>query len=361
MKFVKRLLTVVIISLFWPLMVYAQNRPVGNWVVDNANLLQPAQLEQVKAASQAAERDLGARLGVLLTSGTPDPKALAVQTINDWQMGPKSALILVSLNPRKVYIQPGNAYASALDASTCTNIVQNTIAPRFKAGDWTGGLLAGLDAVRGRVTMVVAPAPQAPHQNGTVTKTTTTRTTTQPVVGVRTTNGPDGLTVFLVIVGVIVGLILLIAFLSWVFDRPTVYTSTYIPPTSPASYTPGSVPPVAPVSTYRSPPVAYSSGPVYPAPVAYSPPPVVIRDNSGDFLTGMVMGEMLESNRHHDHGYGYSAPAPPPVSYETTTTETTSYSDSSSSSSYDSGSSFSSDFGSSGISCDGGGGGGGDF
>jgi len=381
---VKKFLSAVIMSLALLCGFAAgQDRPLGNWVVDNAKILQPDQLSSVQSYSQTMERETGIRLGlVTFASTSADPKQLAVDTINGWQMGPKSVLVLISLNPRKVYIQPGNALVNSLNTDVCTGICKNTMVPYLKNGDWYNGILAGFRDIRSKaqVQAVGPPAPAQPQQR-TVTKTTTTQTNTQSSSGSSGPSAASVLTVFGVIIGGIFALFLFIAFLSWLFEprEKVVYTSgggysggSYNP-------TPVGTPPPAPAPVSYRP--TYSSGPSYaysPPPVSYSPPPVVVSppvvyggSNNG-LVEGMILGEMMSENRHHHHdsgGYRSDDSYRNNSSTTTTVTETISYSDpsppsssswdsssSSSSSSYDSGS-----FGGGSFDCGGGGGGGSDF
>lgn len=127
---------------------FAQDRPVGNWLADDANLLQSSEEQRILEQIHRVESAKGVRLAVVtLSSISEDPKTVAVNTINSWQLGPRSALLLISLNPRKIYIQPGNAYAEVLTEMVCTEIATERIAPHLKQSAWATGIESGLSSI----------------------------------------------------------------------------------------------------------------------------------------------------------------------------------------------------------------------
>jgi uncharacterized protein len=68
-----------------------------------------------------------------------------------WQLGQRQknngALLLVALSERKVRIEVGYGLEGALTDALTKVIITTAMAPRFKEGDFAGGLNAGVDAV----------------------------------------------------------------------------------------------------------------------------------------------------------------------------------------------------------------------
>jgi uncharacterized protein len=68
-----------------------------------------------------------------------------------WRLGQREknngALLLVAPNERRVRIEVGYGLEGALTDALTRVIIATAIAPRFKAGDFAGGINAGIDAV----------------------------------------------------------------------------------------------------------------------------------------------------------------------------------------------------------------------
>src|SRR5262249_26809738 len=84
-------------------------RPADSWIVDTAGLLSAEEVEDLRAVSERIARERGIRLVLLAipSLGGEEPKPIAVRALNDWRAGRRSVLLLVSREPRKLYLQPG--------------------------------------------------------------------------------------------------------------------------------------------------------------------------------------------------------------------------------------------------------------
>lgn len=132
-----------------------------SWIYDGANLLNPEEITELSTLREKLEQESGARLVVLTLAeaGSESSKSIAVRTLNDWNAGRKSALLLVRLSPRELYIQPGTDLASTLDSSTSSSICSGVIAPKLRSGDRAGAIRAGLEAISARITSASESAP----------------------------------------------------------------------------------------------------------------------------------------------------------------------------------------------------------
>jgi hypothetical protein len=122
-------------------------------VADGAQILDASDRAAVADAIDGIASSTGARVAVLTLSDAAgeDPKAIAVRTVNAWQLGKRSALLLVVMNPHELYIQPGDDLASALDEPTASAICHDTIAPKMRSGASREAILAGVAGIQSAI------------------------------------------------------------------------------------------------------------------------------------------------------------------------------------------------------------------
>jgi uncharacterized protein len=74
-----------------------------------------------------------------------------VRVAQSWKAGQKGkdngAVLFVFIQDRKMFLQVGYGLEGALPDVLCKQIIENEIKPRFKAGDYDGGLSAGVQAI----------------------------------------------------------------------------------------------------------------------------------------------------------------------------------------------------------------------
>jgi len=136
-----------------PLAAAPQFPPLTGRVVDAADLLPPevearlaAKLEALEAQSQRQ----------LVVATVPDLNGYDIadygyQLGRFWGLGDQTrndgALLLVAPNERKVRIEVGYGLEGYLTDALSALIIQNTILPAFRNGDFAGGIEAGTDAI----------------------------------------------------------------------------------------------------------------------------------------------------------------------------------------------------------------------
>ena len=111
---------------------------------------QSAKLEQKLAAFEARK---GSQIAVLIVS-TTQPEAVepySIRVAEQWKLGRKGvddgALLLVAKDDRALRIEVGQGLEGALPDAAANRIVEDIIVPRFKTGDFYGGIDAGVDAM----------------------------------------------------------------------------------------------------------------------------------------------------------------------------------------------------------------------
>ena len=141
-------------------------------VIDQTATLDAAALAALEAKLAAFEAQAGPQIVVLLVPTTaPEDIAAYTQRLGDaWKIGRRDVgdglLVVVAKNDRKVWIAPAKALEGAVPDLAARQIVQNTITPAFKQGDFAGGLSAGVDALMARIRGEHLPAPAARSPRG---------------------------------------------------------------------------------------------------------------------------------------------------------------------------------------------------
>jgi uncharacterized protein len=122
-------------------------------VVDEAGLLDAAaraQLEQTLAELEAKTADQLVVVTLKSLQGT-SIEDYGYQLGRHWQIGQKGknngVLLIVAPNERKVRIEVGYGLEGTLTDAISSFIVQNSILPRFKAGDFAGGIRRGVEDI----------------------------------------------------------------------------------------------------------------------------------------------------------------------------------------------------------------------
>ncbi|MFC3691442.1 TPM domain-containing protein [Chenggangzhangella methanolivorans] len=124
-----------------------------NYVVDEANILPPDAEAALVAKLKAFQDKTGHQFAV---ATVPSLQGTSVEDFGnrlfrDWGLGDKQrndgALLLIAPNERKVRIEVGYGLEGDLTDAVSRLIIENAILPRFRAGDFPGGIARGADDV----------------------------------------------------------------------------------------------------------------------------------------------------------------------------------------------------------------------
>ena len=129
----------------------AQDRPqeipqLTARVTDLTGTLDAQQMQTLEAELEALEKAKGAQLAVLLVSSTEpeDIAAYGIRVADAWKLGRAAsddgAILIVAKNDRRVRIEVGQGLEGAIPDAAAARIIREYIAPRFRAGDWYGGI-----------------------------------------------------------------------------------------------------------------------------------------------------------------------------------------------------------------------------
>jgi uncharacterized protein len=125
----------------------------SNYVVDAANVLPPADEQALVAKLKAFQDTTGKQFAV---ATVPSLQGTSVEDygnrlFREWKIGDRTrndgALLLVAPTERKVRIEVGYGLEGDLTDAVSRLIIENAILPRFKAGDFPGGISRGADDV----------------------------------------------------------------------------------------------------------------------------------------------------------------------------------------------------------------------
>lgn len=142
-------------------------------VMDSTNTLSAAQLQQLESKLAAFEQSAGAQIVLLLvpTTQPEDIASYANRVTNVWKIGRKEIgdglLLLVAKDDHKVRIEVAKTLEGAVPDLAAKRIIDQAVAPRFKQGDFAGGLDAGVDQVMKLIAGEALPAPASesrPHK-----------------------------------------------------------------------------------------------------------------------------------------------------------------------------------------------------
>ena len=143
------------VTLCWSFIVGAQIAvpPLTGRVTDQTATLSPEQKSVLEQTLQAFEARKGSQLAVLIVPTTA-PEAIeqyALRVAEQWKIGRKKiddgAILVVAKTDRALRIEVGYGLEGALNDATSKRIISETITPRFKQGDFYGGITAGVDQI----------------------------------------------------------------------------------------------------------------------------------------------------------------------------------------------------------------------
>ncbi len=127
--------------------------PLTGRVVDQANLLPPDAKQKLEAKLADLEQKSGIQFVVATVSSLQgeEIEPFANELFRHWALGEKTknngVLLLVAPKEKKVRIEVGYGLEGTLTDALSKIVIVNAIAPRFKAGDFAGGITRGVDDV----------------------------------------------------------------------------------------------------------------------------------------------------------------------------------------------------------------------
>lgn len=139
-------------------------------VVDTTGTLDAIQKQSIEQQALALQQRKGSQLQVLMVAST-QPETIeqyAVRVFEQWKLGrgevDDGVLLVVARDDRKVRIEVGYGLEGAIPDITAGRIIQEYLAPKFRAGDYGGGIADATAALVKLMDGEPLPEPMAGHR-----------------------------------------------------------------------------------------------------------------------------------------------------------------------------------------------------
>jgi uncharacterized protein len=144
-------------------------------VIDTTMTLDAATKQQLEAQALALQQRKGSQLQVLVvpTTEPEDIAQYAVRAFDQYQLGRKGTndgvLLVVAKDDRRARIEVGYGLEGAIPDATAIRVITEYMTPKFRAGDFNGGLIDATAALVKLIDGEELPAPlveQRPQRQG---------------------------------------------------------------------------------------------------------------------------------------------------------------------------------------------------
>jgi uncharacterized protein len=145
--------------------------PLTGRVVDLTGTLSSDDIAAQSRRLKDLETRKGSQIAVLMVP-TTQPETIeqySIRVADAWKIGRKKiddgALLVIAKDDHKLRIEVGYGLEGSLTDVTSRRIIDEVIAPRFKSGDFAGGIAAGITRMIGVIDgePLPRPAPEASH------------------------------------------------------------------------------------------------------------------------------------------------------------------------------------------------------
>jgi len=145
----------MVLALCWAVVAGAQVPvpPLVGRVTDQTATLTEEQKSVLEQTLRSFEERKGSQVAVLIVPSTA-PETIeqyALRVAERWKPGRKNvddgALLVVAKDDRTLRIEVGYGLEGALTDAACKRIISEIIVPRFRQGDFHGGISAGVDRI----------------------------------------------------------------------------------------------------------------------------------------------------------------------------------------------------------------------
>jgi uncharacterized protein len=146
--------------------------PLTGRVVDQTGTLSAGDIASLNQTLKDLETRKGSQIAVLIVP-TTDGEAIeqfSLRVAEAWKIGRKKiddgALLVIAKSDRRLRIEVGYGLEGALTDATTKRIIDEDITPKFKSGDFSGGVASGVNRMIGVVNGEKLPEPEPPHWQG---------------------------------------------------------------------------------------------------------------------------------------------------------------------------------------------------
>jgi uncharacterized protein len=139
-------------------------------VTDLTHTLSPSAVQQLDNKLADLETRKGSQIALLMipTLDGEDIASFGIRVADRWKLGRKGvddgAILIVAKNDHKLRIEVGYGLEGVIPDAIANRIIDETIVPKFRAGDFDGGVIAGVDQMIGLINGEPLPPPPL-HQD----------------------------------------------------------------------------------------------------------------------------------------------------------------------------------------------------
>lgn len=140
-------------------------------VTDLTGTLDAQQQQALETRLAQLEQQQGSQVAILIVPST-HPEAIeqySIRVVDQWRLGREGVddgiLILVAKNDREVRVEVGYGLEGSIPDAVANRIIDQTIVPYFKQGDFHGGLAAAVEQLSQLIAGEPLPEPKA-RQSG---------------------------------------------------------------------------------------------------------------------------------------------------------------------------------------------------
>jgi uncharacterized protein len=143
--------------------------PLTGRVVDQTGTLSAGDVAALTQTLKDLETRKGSQIAVLIVPTTEGEaiEQFSLRVAEAWKIGRKKiddgALLVIAKNDRRLRIEVGYGLEGALTDATTKRIIDEDITPKFKSGDFAGGVSAGVNRMIGVANGEKLPEPEPPH------------------------------------------------------------------------------------------------------------------------------------------------------------------------------------------------------
>ncbi len=146
--------------------------PLDSPVIDTTGTLDAASKTQLIEQAKALQARKGSQLQVLMIP-TTEPEEIAQYTqrvFDQWKLGREGiddgVILVVAKDDRRVRIHPGYGLEGVIPDATANRIIQEYLVPKFRAGDFSGGVVDATAQLARLIDGEPLPEPVADHSAG---------------------------------------------------------------------------------------------------------------------------------------------------------------------------------------------------
>lgn len=172
MKAARILVFALLLGWVAPVLALVAVPPLTGRVVDQTGTLSSGDIDSLTQTLKDLETRKGSQVAILIVP-TTDGEAIAsfsLRAAEAWKIGRKKvddgALLVIAKNDRHLRIEVGYGLEGALNDVTTKRIIDEVITPKFKSGDFAGGISAGIARMIAIINGEKLPEPAPEHWQG---------------------------------------------------------------------------------------------------------------------------------------------------------------------------------------------------